>query len=70
MRMNDGENEVLFVEIDREKKAMKKSLKKSEKILKKGLTIGRGCAILHERSKRERQNKRSLKIEQQIERTK
>jgi hypothetical protein len=59
-----------FVKVDRAKREMKKSFKKSEKISKKVLTFVEACAILHERSKRERQKQRSLKIEQQIERTK
>ena len=48
----------------------KKIFKKGEKTLKKVLTNGNGCDILHERSKRECKKQRSLKIEQQIERTK
>ena len=51
-------------------KKLKKIFKKSEKTLKKVLTNGYGCDILHERSKRECKKQRSLKIEQQIERTK
>ena len=47
-----------------------KIFKKDEKTLKKVLTKGNGCDILHERSKRECKKQRSLKIEQQIERTK
>ena len=49
---------------------LEKIFKKFEKTLKKVLTNGYGCDILHERSKRECKKQRSLKIEQQIERTK
>ena len=53
-----------------EKIEFEKIFKKSEKTSKKVLTNGYGCDILHERSKRECKKQRSLKIEQQIERTK
>jgi hypothetical protein len=60
----------MVVWIDQREKKFKKICKKVEKISKKVLTFVEACAILHERSKRERQKQRSLKIEQQIERTK
>ena len=47
------------------KKKVEKSFKKIKKFLKKVLTNGKGCDILHERSTEGRKKQRSLKIEQQ-----